>query len=162
MEVPKNWKRVDVKGIDSFVGRIDIDSAKSIGFNMGWYCDNLEEGKFTDYYNIDFGNVYIPDTSKKRATDNTTYWKYFGKADRATIAKVKRQVSVYTNIDQYRAKIVTPKVTGIGITGVYIDSLWKAGDSPEGFVLCGENLTFKQQRQLLSAIKTLRFYQKSK
>lgn len=160
IRVPENWKRVDVRGIDSFVGRIDIDSVTSIGFDMGWYCDPLVEGRSTSYYIVDFGNVFLPDSSKKQNLNEPTFWKYYGKADSSTIEKVKRNVVTMATIDGYKAKIVTPKKPGLGTTGVYIDSLWKSGDKVDGFVLTGENLTSKQQQQLQAAIKSLKFNRK--
>jgi hypothetical protein len=42
---------------------------------------------------------------------------------------------------------------------MYIDSLWNAGSNKDKFQINGENLTLKQQQQLIAAIKTLKFYQ---
>jgi hypothetical protein len=44
IRVPKSWKRVDAKGIDSYVGEIHIDSNTIINFDLGWYSNNLVEG----------------------------------------------------------------------------------------------------------------------
>lgn len=155
--VPKQWKRVDEKGIDSFVGEIHIDPATSIGFDMGWYCSDLDEDNRTTYYMVEDSNVYVPDSSAKQDLKEPSKWKYFGKADSATIEKLKRQKITWINIDGYKAKLVTPKKAGIGITGVYIDSLWKSGDGKTGFVLNGYNLTKPQQEQLITAIQSLKF-----
>lgn len=159
IRVPKSWKRVDVRGIDSFVGRIDIDSTTTISFNMGWYCDTLSEGRRTNYYNIESGDIYTPDRSFKQNPDDPTHWKYFGKADSNTVENLRRNRATWVAIDHYKAKLITPKMVGIGTTGIYIDSLWKTGDNADGFVLSADNLTAKQQQQLIAAIKTLKFYQ---
>nr|WP_294793060.1 hypothetical protein [uncultured Mucilaginibacter sp.] len=157
MQVPESWTRVDVRGIDSFVGRIDIDSNAFIGFDLGWYCDSLGEGRHTTYYSVESGSVYVPDSAAKQNLSNPTVWKYFGKADSITIAKLRRNVAVIENVDGYHAKIVTPKRSGLGITGIYIDSLWKSGGNVDGFVMTAHNLTFEQQKKFISAIKSLKF-----
>jgi hypothetical protein len=159
IRVPKNWKRVDVRGIDSFVGRIDIDSTTSIGFNLGWYCETLSEGRRTKYYNDEGEDIFIPDSSIKQNLDDPTHWKYFGKADSNTVKNLRRNRAIWVAIDHYKAKLITPKKVGIGTTGIYIDSLWKTGDNADGFVLSADNLTAKEQQQLITAIRTLKFYQ---
>ena len=87
------------------------------------------------------------------------YYSYFGPANTSTLEKVRLSKVQHLIVDHYIAKLVTPKKTGTGTTGIYIDSLWKAGDHPDGFVMSSTNLTFKQQQQLVEAIKTLKFYQ---
>lgn len=159
IRVPQSWKRVDVKGIDSFVGRIEIDSKTHFGFDMGMYCDTLGEGRLTSYYNIEEGNLYTPDSSVKQNLNDPTVWKSVGEATEANIEKLRRNQVTWATIDHYNAKIVTPKKTGVGITGIYIDSLWKSGDGVDAFGLSAENLNLYQQQQLLKAIKTLKFYQ---
>lgn len=159
VRVPQDWKRVNAKGIDSYVGRIDIDSSSSIGFNMGWYCKTLSEGHRTKYYDIEGENVYTPDSSAKQNLNDPNVWKYYGRADSSTLEKLRRQKVSWTIISRYKAKLVVPKMTGVGTTGVYIDSLWRTGDHPDGFVMSGENLPLQQQQQLIKAIKTLKFYQ---
>jgi hypothetical protein len=44
-------------------------------------------------------------------------------------------------INKHHVKIVTPKKYGIGISGIYIDSLWKDRNDNVKFNLFGENLT---------------------
>ncbi|MGE8291564.1 MAG: hypothetical protein ACN6ON_07795 [Sphingobacterium sp.] len=68
----------------------------------------------------------------------------------------KQNVS-WDTIDNRRAKIVFPRISGKGMTGVYIGSLW--GDSSKvRFNLCGADLKTQTEEDLLKAIKTLRFH----
>lgn len=68
----------------------------------------------------------------------------------------KQNVS-WDTIDSRRAKIVFPRISGKGTTGVYIDSLW--GNSPKvRFNLHGADLKTQAEKELLKAIRTLRFY----
>ena len=62
------------------------------------------------------------------------------------------QIVTYETIDGKKAKIVIPKTTGKGITGIYIDNI---GGSR--FNLIGDNLTASQQEIALKIFRTLRF-----
>jgi hypothetical protein len=159
IRVPKSWKRVDAKGIDSYVGEIHIDSNTIINFDLGWYSNSLSEGRSTTYYSVESGKVYVPDSSIKQNLEDPTHWKYYGKADSSTLEKLKRERIAWLNISNYRAKLITPKRIGLGTTGIYIDSLWNAGNSNDRFQMNGKNLTLTQQQQFIKAIKTLKFYQ---
>ncbi|MEJ2882216.1 hypothetical protein [Pedobacter sp. GR22-6] len=67
------------------------------------------------------------------------------------------QIYEFTTISNKKAKIVRPKVSGKGLTGVYIDSI---GNTPYGrirFQLNGRNLTAANEELLLTAIKTIKF-----
>lgn len=71
----------------------------------------------------------------------------------------KQNVS-WDTIDNRRAKIVFPRISGRGMTGVYIGSLW--GDSSKvRFNLHGSNLNAQTEQDLLKAIKTLRFHKRN-
>ena len=64
-------------------------------------------------------------------------------------------------VDNKKAIIVKPKKTGIGITGIYIDSLWTAGSGIDKFQLNGHNLRPENERTLLNAIRTIKFQNKN-
>lgn len=53
--------------------------------------------------------------------------------------------------------IYTPE---IGITGIYIDSLWESGSDIDKFNLYGNNLKTENEKIFLQAIKTLKFKRK--
>ena len=63
-------------------------------------------------------------------------------------------------IDGYRAWIISPQQPGTGITGVYIDSIEVTGSNIERFYLYGNNLSSKNEKDVLKAIKTLKFTKK--
>ena len=68
--------------------------------------------------------------------------------------KSKRSLEI---VDNKKAIIVKPKKTGIGTTGIYIDSLWTAGSGIDKFQLNGHNLKPENERVLLEAIRTIKF-----
>ena len=71
----------------------------------------------------------------------------------------KNNVS-WDTIDGRKAKIVYPRQSGIGTTGIYIDSLWVQGSDVDRFNLYGENLKPENEKKVLAALRTLKFRQK--
>jgi len=63
-------------------------------------------------------------------------------------------------IDGRKSKIVKQSKSGVGITGIYIDSLWKNDWDVIRFNLYGMNLHPDNQRLLLKTIQTLKFFNK--
>jgi hypothetical protein len=59
----------------------------------------------------------------------------------------------YDHIDGLRAKVVSPKVPGRGITGVFFVKTFKSNQ----LCLYGKDLTSAQQRLVLKIFKTVRF-----
>ena len=62
-------------------------------------------------------------------------------------------IVTYETIGGYRAKIVIPKVTGNGTTGVYFGDL----GGQNRFSLSGSNLTTSQQETALKIFRTIKF-----
>ena len=63
----------------------------------------------------------------------------------------------YEIIDGHKAKIVVPKVTGSGITGVYFDKLGGNEGMPQTKLnLYGKNFTLSQQETILGIFRTLK------
>jgi hypothetical protein len=115
IEVPVSWDRVNVQGIDSYVGRIRIDDQDAIGFDLGRYSNPLR-------------------------FENTT--------------------SYIDTIDNKSVKIVRPKYSGTGITGIYIDSIGSTKYGNIKFELSGNNLDPENEELVLKAIKTIKFTKK--
>ena len=71
----------------------------------------------------------------------------------------KNNVS-WETIDGRKAKIVYPRRSGLGTTGVYMDSLWVSGSGVDRFNLYGDNLKPENEKLVLKAIRTLKFRKK--
>ena len=128
IEVPKNWIKIKVSGVDDYVGKIAIDNKDTLSFNLGFFANSLEQNAPDDYY----GNN--PE-------------KHF-----------KSKIS-WDSIGNHKAKILTPKKAGNGMTGIYFDSLWKNGQDIVKFNLVGNDLKKINERSVLLAFKTIRFKQ---
>jgi hypothetical protein len=145
IQVPPTWKQVKVDGIDSYVGLIALDKGDTASFDLGWYSNSLEDE-----------SIFI-NGSDVNLVDEKGNLKFYGKVDTVDIEKLKKDTSRWTTIDGKRAKIVQPKQTGIGLTGIYFDSLWTKGSGTDRLQINGRNLQPDNERQLLQAFGTLKF-----
>ena len=157
INVPKAWEQVESGGVDSYVGGIKIDTDKVVNFDLGWYSNALNEDDNTRAYMIADGNIYIRDKPKVFEGKEINNYKYFDVVTEANLQKVRQNIVRWINIDGYKAKLVLSKQTSNGITGVYIDSLWNAGDSRDKFMMCAYMLNEAQRFALIKAFKSLKF-----
>ncbi len=91
---------------------------------------------------------------------NSLSEEYSNDYDRPGVEKLLKNTNTFETIDNKKAKIVTPKKLGIGTTGIYFDRLWNAGSSVDRFQLNGHNLKPKNEKLLLKALRTIKFFQK--
>jgi hypothetical protein len=151
VETPNGWTKIKEKGIDSYVGRIAIDKTDTLEFNLGWYSNKLNEDDPTI---LDSSMIGAIDTSIADIKDII-----FVK-NRALVDpdKYKKNNFSWDTIDGRKAKIVFPRQSGIGTTGIYIDSLWQSGSDVDRFNLYGVNLKPDNERLFLAALKMLKFH----
>jgi hypothetical protein len=69
---------------------------------------------------------------------------------------------VWDTIDNREAKIIFPRSSGQGHTGIYIDSVWGSGSGKMKFSLYGTDLKTENQKAVLRASKTIKFVAKGK
>lgn len=69
----------------------------------------------------------------------------------------QNHIVTYETIGGYRAKIVIPRITGNGTTGVYFGDLGGGRTQKTRFNLYGSNLTFSQQETALKIFRTIGF-----
>ncbi|MDF2477078.1 MAG: hypothetical protein K0S24_2561 [Sphingobacterium sp.] len=154
IEVPYKWQQVKQDGIDSYVGAIAVDNTDTLYFDLGMYSNTLTE------LNIE---VITRQMMEESATESSDYIivKDMPILDLDLDADLYRKQNVsWDTIDNKRAKIVFPRISGKGMTGVYIGSLWGAS-SKVRFNLHGSTLKAQTEADLLKAIKTLRFHKRN-
>lgn len=153
IDVPGTWQQVKAKGIDSYVGLMILDEGDTVSFDLGWYSNSLEE----EYnFMIQNGDVFL----RREITRDSGVYEFYGKVDTVDMEKFKVNNVSWTTIDNKRAKLIRPKNTGTGMTGVYFDSLWVAGSGTDRFQMNGTDLHPENERQLLKAFATLKFTKK--
>ena len=149
LETPNTWKLVKEKILyDSYVGRIAVDDTDTLYFDLGWYSNDL-----TEYVKMNLG-----DSSQFYLKDNTD--NKIIKGDSVMIDSLVKSRFIREIVDNRKAKIVFPKKSGTGITGLYIDSLWDAGDENDQFNFYGINLTPTNEKTFLASLRTLKFVNK--
>ena len=128
-ETPINWEFIDA---NSF----------TLSLPPGW--------KFNKLQGIDsYVGEFIGDDAKLRFD--------FGRYSNSLAEDSDpNHIVTYETIDGYKAKVVVPKVTGNGITGVYFDKLGDEGPQRTRFNLYGENFTSSQQETALKIFRTLK------
>lgn len=152
LEVPYKWQQVKQNGIDSYVGAIAVDNKDTLYFDLGMYSNTLTEPniqvitrQMVEENNLDSSDFIVVKDIMSMNIDADLY---------------RKQNVSWDTIDNRRAKIVFPRISGKGITGVYIGSLW--GDSSKvQFNLHGSKLKAQTEQDLLIAINTLRFHKRN-
>ena len=124
--IPTNWKSIDT-------GSFSISIPSSWVFNKRQGIDSMV-GEFTgDGANLIFDYGLYSNSLVKDNDPN--------------------HIITHETIGDDKAKIVVPKVTGKGITGVYFADL----ATNKRFVLHGNNLTSSQQETVLKIFRTIKF-----
>lgn len=49
IETPNSWKQIRAKVIDSYVGKIAIDDSDILHFDLGWYSNDLQSIKKSNW-----------------------------------------------------------------------------------------------------------------
>lgn len=153
IDAPTSWHPVKQAGVDSYVGQIAIDGGDTLFFDLGWYSNDLSEGPM---FTVHDKNIYLLDEELLNKEDSLVY-TFVGTTDSINVNRYFKDSVTWEIIDNRRAKIVRPKKTGLGRTGIFIDSLWQAGSAVDRFQMNGKNLKAENERQLLTAIRTLKF-----
>jgi len=148
---PTGWTKIKAQGVDSYVGRIAIDNTDTLHFDLGWYSNKLNEYEPTILDSSMIGSIdtSMVDTSEVIFVKNRM---------RVDPDKYKKNNVSWDTIDGRKAKIVFPRKSGIGTTGIYFDSLWQSGSDVDRFNLYGNNLKPINEKLFLQALRTLKFH----
>ena len=130
IETPATWTKLKSQGIDSYVGRIAIDSKDTLVFDLGPYSNTL-----TEIQTVFVENRKVIDPDKYKKTNIS-----------------------WDSIDGHISKIVYPIKSGFGTTGIYIDSLWPSSIGKDNFNLYGIDLNPTNEKLFLQSLKTLKFH----
>jgi hypothetical protein len=150
---PQSWTKIEQHGIDSYVGAIAIDNKDTLSFDLGLYSNNLYE---YDPTILDSSMMKDIDTTRTNIHE-IIFAKHRLQVDPD---KYRKNNVSWDTIDGHLAKIVCPRQTGIGTTGVYVDSLWDSKIGIIKFNLYGENLKPENEKKVLEVLQTLKFHKK--
>ena len=101
IQVPHSWTAVKTEGIDSYVGRIALDSKDTVTFDLRLYSNNLEEDEPT---------LITKSNIKYFSENDLAEPNVILIEDKDTLLNVenfKRNTTMYKTIDTYKAKLVS-------------------------------------------------------
>ena len=150
IEVPSQWKKIKISGIDSEVGAIVTEENDTIHFDYGSYSNSLEENI------VIYDREFLKTILTKHPETDTSEMIIVSDISKVNQEDFKINKNHYESISGYNAKIVSPKKSENGLTGIYIDSLGTSSIGKIKFNLYGLNLNTKNQKNLLTAIKTIK------
>lgn len=151
IEVPNHWTTVEIQGTDSYVRQIAVGQGDTLVFDYGYYSNSL-----TEYDPTVLPTSYLAEMLKNnRDTAGLIFSDNPGKIN---IDKIKKQNVTFDSISGFEAKIVFPRKSGRGLTGVYFDSLGNDGRliGNTRLNLIGKNLKQSNEQDVLKAIRTIK------
>jgi hypothetical protein len=154
MRIPKNWIYMKQSGIDSFVGKIALDEKDTLRFDYGLYSNSLEED--LDFIVTKDSVFTFEENENRNDTVNRYTQKFYAKRDTLEMEKLYKTECTFEVVNNLKAKIITPKKAGIGLTGVYFENTKPNGKGVR-FQISGYNLSEVNQKEFLKAIRSLKF-----
>jgi hypothetical protein len=158
METPDNWKYIQKRGIDSFVGEIAIGKKDTLYFDYGMYSSDLEESFNGGYYHIiNNDSIFARDWEVKQLdTINEPVYKFIARGGKDKLQEFKKNMNYFETINGLKAKIVVPKKSRKGMTGIYFESS-RIDKKGMKLNIYGYNLKLKNHKAFLEAMKTIKF-----
>lgn len=172
--IPKGWKYIKRQGEDSFVGDIQINKTSFLTFDCSkhGYANSLlmTENEYLskrEWYNGQVGwlgtdskiILHQPNSSDKIKFPKADFIADIINEQKTSSipieipAVIKSHYIQLDSITNYTVKTIWPKITGKGMTGIYIHSR----TSSFNFQMNGKNLAKKEEMLALQAFKTIEF-----
>jgi len=141
---PSIWKYVPAEGLHSFAGGIKMEYDDTAYFDLGMYSDNLTE---IGEYNLNDSTIIVVTIEEPQL-----------QGDSISLYKNRKSNVVWDSVAGYKAKILTSVKPGLGVTGIYIDSVWQGKYTKVKFSFSGKKLHPENELKFSVAIKTLKFH----
>ena len=154
LKIPKTWKEIEVSGIDSDVMVFVNSLNDTITSDYGWHSNSLKDEDLPAIFTkIEFNE--LSENEKVNLKENEyIIIEDYNNFDYNSITK---SVSEIYKIDNRKAKVVVPKISGKGITGVYFEKLYKERGGFMNLNLYGYNVNKETEVEILNVISTIKF-----
>ncbi|WP_026726225.1 hypothetical protein [Flavobacterium sasangense] len=152
-KIPNSWNEIEVNGIDSDVSVFVNSLNDTITSDYGWYSNNLEEDLPTLYTKTDYDKLSQKEKNNLKENEYVIVEDYNNFDDKG----ISKSLSKFYVLDNKKAKIVNPKLSGIGITGVYFEKLYKERGNYMNLNLYGYNVKKETGEEILNVISTIKF-----
>lgn len=150
IQVPEGWKELKPETTDSNAGIMITKNKDSVFYDYGPYSNSLEENP------VIISRKNLKKMLSEHPETDTTEFFIINDDETASPQDFIRNTITYKKIDRYNAKILEPKQTGKGMTGIYIDSIRSGSLGKIRFNFYGKNLSQESQTELLNAINTIK------
>ncbi|HLW42426.1 MAG TPA: hypothetical protein VKY82_08680 [Flavobacterium sp.] len=156
ISVPQNWKKIEMKGIDSYVGGIVTEKEDTLTFDIGLYSEDATKNNLPLVF--DTKNFAEFSYKEKERLKKTNHLIIDSLSEKIDFSKYLPQKFEIEKIDCFEAKIIRPTNKGFGTTGIYIDSLEgsKKMFNKLKMSFYGEDLSKETEIKFIKALKTIR------
>lgn len=147
IDIPHDWKKIKLMGIDSEVNAILTPSNDTIISDLGNYSEKFDEtnkvfsnAEIIKYKSMgmETSNLFSSDTPEIDQAQGTFLKEYY----------------MYFNVDNCNAKFRIPKFGIKGVTGISITNIKKTKNR---LVIISQNLDANEQNLLINSFKTIKF-----
>lgn len=152
IDLPKDWNKIDIQGIDSDVTAILTPSGDTIISDYGKYSQKFDET------NKVFSKEQIQKYKEMKIDTNDLFWSTTPEIDQAQ-GTFLNEYYMYENIDNYNVKFRISKKNDIGITGISVDNLFKTENR---LTIYSKNLNKSEKDILLKSFYTIKFHKNKK
>lgn len=153
LEIPKSWREIEVKAIDSDVMVFVNSLNDTITSDYGRYSNSLNEELPTVFTKNDYNKLSDQEKNKLKKDDFLVIENY----DNYNPNNLYKSTSAIYKIDHKNAKVVVPKISGKGITGVYFDKLSAGENNAMKLNMYGQNVNKITETEILNAVSTIKF-----
>jgi hypothetical protein len=151
IETPKDWtSKIGYSTFAAEAGEIMINTQDTLNL----YISSIFENSLTETDSVIIYQNKIPPFKPNYSPSKGLIIDSVKPVD---LDKYRKNNISWDTIDGLKAKIIFPRQTGIGTTGVYFE---KIPDNYNSLVLYGENLEPANEKLLLQALKTIKFTKK--
>ena len=148
--VDNDWNKIDLEGIDSYVGAIKTAKGDTLIFEYGSQAPIIN-----DAYMVEDIKKYDKMKSEGFNVEDIFFSKNFSLDQNQAV--FHKEYYLYDTIDSYLVKMKIPKSIGNGLTAISFDSL---DINKNKFYLFGKDLDTLEQFKLLKAFKTIKITKK--
>lgn len=153
-KIPNSWKEIEVNGIDSDVSVFVNSLNDTITSDYGWYSNNLEEEDLPSIFTKkDYDKLSEKEKNNLKENEYIIVENY----NNFDYESITKSFSKFYIIDNKKAKIVNPKKSETGITGVYFEKLYKERGNYMNLNLYGNNVKKETEEEILNVISTFKF-----
>ncbi|HLW63594.1 MAG TPA: hypothetical protein VKY33_09370 [Flavobacterium sp.] len=154
--VPQNWKKIEMKGIDSYTGGIITEKKDTLTFDIGLYSGDATKNNLPLVFDIkNFAELSYKEKERLKKTNHLILDSLSEKIDFSKYLSQKFEIE---KVDCFEAKIIRPTNKGFGTTGIYIDSLEGSRKMFNKLKMSfyGENLSKETEIKFIKALKNIR------